>query len=246
MVEADETLAELARLLQRPIVRSPEPNRAKLQLATLYYGSKAVATADAAKRLLLAHDLYEAWLLIRSLYQVAVDFLWLCQNPLVRAERFYDGLAVALDEEAKRYERREALPNKAAGHVRHNRQHAARAANLFTDKRGKIRSEWAIGTIRDRASELGRADPELAALGDMYDLMYKKLSDFEHSSPALAFQYVDTSGDHLRARSRPSLNQETAQELGTLLGLLIGLVIRAGVNVGVLAREALVHRSSST
>jgi hypothetical protein len=238
-----DTLGQLARALQEPIERAHDPARAKLQLATIYYCSKAIGTAEAARKLLLEHHIYEAWLLIRSLYSLAVDFLWMTQDPLTRAQRFYNGLAVALDQEAQRYEHLGILPAGVEASLENNRAHASSVSHQFTDNRGRIRPEWAVGTIRDRACAIVQGDPELEPLTNWYDLLYKKLSDFEHNGAALAFQYVDTEGDHLRAHPQVVLDNATAEQLGSVLGILIGLVFRAAINVGVLAPDAVIPQA---
>lgn len=232
-----DVLVELEQALRAPIARETDRDRAKLQLAVLYYASKAVANADAARKLLETHSFYEACILIRGLYNLTVDFLWLCQEPVVRARRFYDFTAVGFEAEYNRYVKLGVdLPAVATDATQQNRGHFARVADGFRDKKGKLRSEWAEGTIRDRAEALGRKNQELKPLGEWYDLLYKKLSDYEHSAPGLSFEYVQWDDRSIWAVPRKEIGHPTAHTYGQLLGLLVGLVLRAAIEVGVLDR----------
>jgi len=240
-----DVLAELEQALRAPIARETDPDRAKLQLAVLYYASKAVANADAARKLLETQSFYEACILIRSLYNLTIDFLWLCQEPIVRARRFYDFTAVGFEAEYNRYVKLGIdLPPTATGAAEQNRGHFSRVADDFRDRKGKLRSEWAEGTIRSRAEALERKDPELKPLGEWYELLYKKLSDYEHSAPGLSFEYVQLDDRFVWAIPRKQIGQPTAHTYGQLLGLLVGLVFRAAIGLGVLDRARLTSNSA--
>ena len=89
-----DPIESLQELLEAGLPRATEPSVAKIQLAGLYYVTKALRAAKAAQVLIGGGYLFESFLLIRSLYNATVDFLWLCQDPEPRAERFYDSTAV--------------------------------------------------------------------------------------------------------------------------------------------------------
>jgi hypothetical protein len=71
---------------------------------------------------------------------------------------------------------------------------------------------------------LEQADSDLEGLESvLYPLLYKVLSDYEHSAPVLCFQFVKRDANVLRVEPSPSVISAThfGQALGVLLTALI-------------------------
>lgn len=221
-------LNHIRSLVERPIVLDSDPSRRPIQLAGLYYAARALALAEAVETLLREERNFEAALLTRTLYNLAVDFLWICCEPVPRAQRFYDATGVALSTRTTRYAGTEALSaEEMTEAIASNETHASRVRNEFVDKKGKIRREWAPGSIRDRADAIAAARPGLD-LARVYDTVYGELSAIEHTEPFLAFEVVKLDGDRLavapRGRAGSHLGQPVAQVTGVVLSaILVGL-----------------------
>ena len=222
----------------RRLVLSEDSDRAKLQLAVLYYWIKAVRAARAASHVAAAGYLVEGLLLQRGLYNLVVDCLWMCADPVPRTRLFYDSTAVA-------FERWRTMLGKAGAEtfdvdtqvaINANREHHDRVVEKFQDRKGRVRVEWAPGSIRDRVNQLATSDPELQGLADVYDLLYGMLSDYEHSAPILCFQFVQRDDREIFAVSNPMPMDATA--FGRALGVLLGSLVLKTMTVLGLTRDA--------
>lgn len=224
-------------LLSRQVVLQ-EGMPGKRQIAALYYSTKAVRTARACQRLVEAGDLYEGWLLLRALYNLTVDALWVLRTEN-GAERFYDATAVGLERHARRYQTRGVdLGAEVRQKVTLNRRHFDRVKESFVTAKGKISADWAPGSIRDRADFVGKEDSQLRPLAEMYDDVYGRISDFEHSHPMLFTLYVRVDGGNVSAKTKPVPDQKSADWLAQSLAWLIWLVFNdAGKILGIRPEE---------
>jgi hypothetical protein len=89
----------MERILRGEFAMPTDPDQAKLRLALLYYWSKAARTARAAVRVADSGEIAEGLILLRSLYNLVVDCLWMCLDPIARARLFYDSTAIALEKQ---------------------------------------------------------------------------------------------------------------------------------------------------
>jgi hypothetical protein len=224
-------------LLRKP-VRFGRKETGKQQIAALYYATKALHTARASQRLIEAGDEYEAWLLLRTLYNLTIDALWVFHTP-EGAERFYDATAVGLERHARNYSKLGAeLSQETQSKIEANREHFERVKHSFLSAKGKIMPEWAPGSIRDRADALGQIDSRLQFLGETYDDIYARMSDFEHSHPMLFTLYVELDGNRVRAKAKPEVERERGAWLAQVLALLTWLVFdEAGKTLGIPAEK---------
>jgi len=213
-------------VLARGIRYSDDYDTAKLQLAVFYYWAKASRAARASVRMAETGSIAEGLLLLRGLYDLVVDCLWMCLEPLDRARLFYDATAVEFERQ------RELLgklgvtqfDSEAVKAIEHNREHFERVAHQFKTKKGDDRQHWAPGTIRDRAREVERRDSDMEGLEDWYVLLYKTLSAYEHSAPSLCFQFVATEGHVFTPAANPSIL--SPEVFGKALGLLLGALMQ--------------------
>lgn len=218
-------LERLDALLSRPVTLPNNDAEAILRLAVFYYWTKAARTSRAAVRLADADDLAEALLLLRGLYNIVVDCLWMCSDPIARSRRFYDATAVGLERQrASLAASGAAFDSDTAAAIAQNRAHFERASPQFTNKKGKVLTEWGSGSLRDRARDVARADPELDGLDTLYDMLYGALSEYEHSAPFLCFQFVRIN-DRLLSRA-PNPSSISKIQFGTALGLLLGALVK--------------------
>ncbi len=226
-------LERLDALLARGIGHSDDYDTAKLQLAIFYYLTKASRAARASIRMAQTGSFTEALLLLRGLYDLVVDCLWMCLDPVVRARLFYDATAVGFERQRELLKELGVTDVEAdtVEAIEHNRRHFEQAGHQFKTKRGNDRPHWSPGTIRDRAAEIERVDPDMEGIENLYLMLYKVLSAYEHSEPALCFQFVAISEGTFRAAAEPSML--SPQAFGSALGLLLGaLVKRASGHLG--------------
>lgn len=232
-----EVFDALQELIGQPVaLERGNPPKAKQQIAAQYYGTKALRTARAAQRLVEAGDLYESWLLLRTLYNLVVDALWTLRTP-GGAERFYDAAAAGLERHARTHEKRGDLAPDILSMVSANREHFDRVKSKFTTEKGKVKPEWAPGNIRNRAEGLARTDATLKSFGDLYEELYARLSDFEHSHPVLFTLYVEANGDQIRAKPKPT-DLDTQKWIAQGLSILCVLVVvEAGKSLGISSEQ---------
>ena len=168
------------------------------------------------------------------------DFLWLCQDPEPRAECFYDSTAVTLETQYNRYKNFGADFSRAIDTLAEiNKRHYQTAHEKFRDKGGKLRDSWAHGNIRNRADDLASKDPKFKVLAEAYEWLYKTLSDYEHSAPVLAFQYLHFSPSTVHGRNTDNVGADLASKMGQLLGVLVGLMIEAACSLKVISKDML-------
>jgi len=235
-----DLLERLERLLSVGFQVSTAPSGAKVQLAGMYYLTKALRAAKAARLLMGQGLLLEAFLVVRTLYNSTVDFLWLCQDLEARAERFYNSTAVSIEELFKQHKALggNVLP-ATEFHAELNRHHFRQVHSDFQDRRGKIRKEWTPGSIRSRAESLAKANSDLKVLADSYDWLYGTLSDYEHSAPYLAFQYLSFEERTVRGVFSDVTHWDVARRIGNLLDVFIGLTVRQAIALEILTGESL-------
>jgi hypothetical protein len=165
---------------------NPLPGRADEAARRLINRADHLVAAGAA--LLKLHREFELPLMIRSLWEVSVQFEYLMAVPVPRSELFLDFEHVT---KYKTAQARVSTPGEVGDRVRASPLRAQGEARLLvefqrvksnyarTTGAGSLRTHWYPGTLRDLAAEVGREGE--------YKAVYALYSAWSHGDPWTAY-----------------------------------------------------------
>ena len=82
-------------------------------------------------------------------------------------------------------------------------------------------------------------------LAESYEWLYPTLSDYEHSAPYLAFQYLSPTSSTLSSRLTDDISPKLGEHVGQMVGIFFGLILDEACRQGILDRAKIIAGATS-
>ena len=190
-------LTRMNRELRRPMADALAKRRLSPEewplLPLLYLATKALQTHESILILCDRGAGLDATMLSRSMFEAAVDAMWLASDLEPRSRPFFDHTHVVTKKFQDTIARSPLATPELLEQLKAQRASVDANATAAKQRRGGRGQNWSGKTIRQMAVELD--------LGHQYDMVYGLASEIEHSSVAGIPFYLAQGPDGFRART---------------------------------------------